>query len=300
MKKPESIKELYEYKFGSIPESLSKEIGHFNLFRVEPFKEGEVRTIPYRRRDYYKIMLIEGKSDIFYADRVVHVNKQALVFSNPMIPYKWDNFMAIKGGIYCIFDDEFFINQTQITEYSVYQPTGNHVFELTDAQVLDVISIFERMFNEIESDYVHKFDVLRNQVLELIHFAMKTESSLRMNKKNELNASSRIHMLFDDLLERQFPVDDVNKSIALKNASDFAHHLNVHTNHLNRALKEATGKTTSTLITERLLREAKTMLRNSTWNISEIAFSLGFKETTHFSNFFKKHLEQSPTEFRSH
>lgn len=41
MKKPESIKELYEYKFGSIPESLSKEIGHFNLFRVEPFKEGK-------------------------------------------------------------------------------------------------------------------------------------------------------------------------------------------------------------------------------------------------------------------
>jgi AraC family transcriptional activator of pobA len=257
-----------------------------------------VRTIPYRRRDYFKIMLILGNSDIYYADRVVHVKKQALVFSNPMIPYKWDNFMAIRGGVYCIFNDEFFLNFGDIMQYSVFQPNGTHVFELADEQVAEVQHIYERMFSEIESDYLHKYDLLRNYVLELVHYAMKTHPSLRLNKQSEVSAAQRIHMMFEELLERQFPIEDSNRSLILRNASDYAHHLNVHVNHLNRALKETTDKTTSQLIAERVLVEAKSLLKHSQWNISEIAYALGFNESTHFSNFFKKHLSQSPTEFR--
>lgn len=33
--------------------------------------------------------------------------------------------------------------------------------------------------------------------------------------------------------------------------------------------------------------------------ISEIAYALGFNETTHFNNFFKKHTNQSPLKFRN-
>jgi AraC-like DNA-binding protein len=59
-----------------------------------------------------------------------------------------------------------------------------------------------------------------------------------------------------------------------------------------------TGKTTTQLISERILQESKLLLKHSSWNVSEVAYSLGFTEVTHFNNFFKKQLNLSPTQFR--
>ncbi|MFZ9504994.1 MAG: helix-turn-helix domain-containing protein, partial [Cyclobacteriaceae bacterium] len=63
-------------------------------------------------------------------------------------------------------------------------------------------------------------------------------------------------------------------------------------------VKENTGKTTSQLISDRLLQESKILLSQSRWNVSEIAFALGFNEVTHFNNFFKKNTQTSPMRFR--
>lgn len=70
-------------------------------------------------------------------------------------------------------------------------------------------------------------------------------------------------------------------------------------NYLNRAIKETTQKTTSQIIEERVLQEAKILLKHSNWNIAEIAYALGFTEVTHFNNFFKKNIQMSPSKFRN-
>lgn len=70
-------------------------------------------------------------------------------------------------------------------------------------------------------------------------------------------------------------------------------------NHFNRAVKETTDKATSQIIGERILQEAKILLKHSSWNVSEIAYSLGFTEVTHFNNFFKKHVQLGPLKFLS-
>ena len=51
------------------------------------------------------------------------------------------------------------------------------MFELTDEQAKRAEAIFLRMFDEINSDYVYKYDILRSLVLELIHFALKMQPS---------------------------------------------------------------------------------------------------------------------------
>ncbi|MCB0569648.1 MAG: AraC family transcriptional regulator [Phaeodactylibacter sp.] len=153
-------------------------------------------------------------------------------------------------------------------------------------------------FEEINSDYIHKYDVLRNLVFELLHFAMKMQPSMMFDKQ-EINASQRISTLFMELLERQFPIEENHPSIQLRSASEYAHQLNIHVNHLNRAVKETIGKTTSKIIAERILQEAKILLKHSSWNVSEIAYALGFSEAAHFNNFFKKHVQTSPSAFRS-
>ncbi|HEX9828412.1 MAG TPA: helix-turn-helix domain-containing protein [Flavobacteriaceae bacterium] len=42
----------------------------------------------------------------------------------------------------------------------------------------------------------------------------------------------------------------------------------------------------------------QSLLRETTWTISEIAHSLGFEEVAHFSNFFKRKTKMSPLSYR--
>lgn len=299
MEKVESLEEFYKRKFDWMPESIRNEIGHFNVFSHEVTEVGKTKTLSYKRRDFYKIMFVRGDIEMSYADKVVAVKKQALFFSNPQIPYSCGNLERIEEGIYCIFNSNFFLRFGDLSQYMVFQPTGNHVFELTDEQAAQALIIYQKMNEEIKSDYVHKYDVLRNLVFELIHFAMKIQP-ISPHDKTQINASQRISTLFLELLERQFPIDENHQNINLRSASNFANQLNIHVNHLNRAIKETTQKTTTQLIAERILQEAKIMLNHSKWNISEIAYALGFTEVTHFNNFFKKHVEISPVKYRNH
>lgn len=293
----ESLEEFYKRKFDWIPEDLKNDIGHFNMFDMKRFKDPNV-TIPYRRRDFYKIILVKGNSRVHYADQVNEIKKQALAFSNPLIPYKWEHLDGIPEGVYCIFSPSFFSEFGKFQEYEVFQPNGSHVFELTDEQAAQIAEIFGRMKKEFNSSYKYKYDMVRNQIFELLHFALKLEPSLQLKSK-PVNASRRIAMLFMELLERQFPIDDSHQTVNLRSASDFAEQLNVHVNHLNRAVKETTEKTTTQIITDRILQEAKVLLKQTAWSVSEIAYALRFSEATHFNNFFKKHQKSSPLKFRN-
>jgi AraC-like DNA-binding protein len=297
MDKVETIEEFYKKKFDWMPENFKNEIGHFNVFNLEPFFGEKPQPVPYKRRDFFKIMLVKGNSKVHFADKIVEIKSQALSFSNPKIPYKWEHLDNTRAGSFCIFNQHFFHQYGNLDQYSVFQPKGNPIFELTDEQVEKVEAIYKRMFDEINSEYIYKYDVLRNLVFELLHFAMKMEPTATIENQ-QLNASQRITTLFLEILERQFPIDDAHQRISLRTASDFANQLNVHVNHLNRAVKEIARKTTSQIIAERVLQESKVLLKHSNWTVSEIAYSLGFSEVTYFNNFFKKHLLLSPLKYR--
>lgn len=297
MEKPESLRDIYQKKNICLPEDQGNGIGHFNLFHLEPLEEGKPLVIPYRRRDFYKIMLVKGNSKVLYADKEIEVKKQALSFSNPMIPYQWKHLDGKRKGVYCIFSKDFFHQFAQFQQYEVFQSQGTHLFELTDEQVAEVELIFEKLETEFNSEYKYKFDLIKNLLFELIHYGLKMQPALQVDTKSS-SASQRISTLFLELLERQFPVDDLHTTIQLRTASDFAEQLNVHVNHLYRAVKEINNKTTTELIANRILQEAKILLKHSVWNVSEVAYALGFSEVTHFNNFFKKHTQMNPTQFR--
>ena len=74
--------------------------------------------------------------------------------------------------------------------------------------------------------------------------------------------------------------------------------LAVHANHLNRSVKEVTGKSTTTHITERIITEAKALLQHTDWTIAEIAYALGFEYPTYFNNYFKRMTGTVPSNLR--
>ncbi len=294
----ESLEDFYKHKLNWVPDSVHKEIGHFNVFRLEPFVGSNAKPVPYSRRDYFKISLIKGNNKVHYADKVVEIKERALLFANPQVPYNWEEIDKVQSGYFCVFTDSFFHQFGNLTNYSLFQPNGTPIFEISENQAEEISAIYERMFDEINSEYTHKYDILRTLVFELIHKAMKLHPSNNLQKK-ETNASHRITTIFMELLERQFPINDTRQRLNLRTPAAFADQLAIHVNHLNRALKNTTQKSTSKVIQERILQEAKILLKHSAWNISEIAHALGFNEVTHFNKFFKQQLSLTPSSFRN-
>jgi len=80
--------------------------------------------------------------------------------------------------------------------------------------------------------------------------------------------------------------------------SEYASALNISPDHLNRTIKSLVGKKAKEYIQARIIIAAKRMLYFSELSSKQIAFELGFEESSNFSAFFKKHTGKSPTSFR--
>lgn len=292
----ESIEDFYRLKLNDVPGNLRKEIGHFNAFRIEDYIGKHSRPIPYSRRDYYKITLIKGRNRYHYADKTIEIRNAALLFANPMIPYNWEPLDDEQTGSFCIFTQDFFNSFGSIKEYPIFQPGNTPLYELNEQEVQQLQALFGQIFTELNSTYAFKYDVIRTLVIQLIHMAIKLQPA--ETTPGALHANDRITALFAELLERQFLIESPLQRMKLRSPADFAANLSVHINHLNRALKSVTGKTTSQLIAERILQEARVLLKHTDWNISQIGYCLGFDEPSHFITFFRKNVQLTPKAFR--
>ncbi len=266
---------------------------HFNVYSRDNCR----RYSPYNRRDFYKISLIIGTGTLYYADKGIAIDRPALLFSNPVIPYSWEALSEQQDGFFCLFTEGFLQKQNEsLQESPLFRVGGNPVFFLNDTQVTLLSQFFQKMLEEIDSEYIHKYDLLRHYVHLIIHEAMKMQPAESYFKHG--TAALRISALFTELLERQFPIDSPQRVLKLKTATDFAANLSVHVNHLNRAVKNVTGKTTTEHIANRLTQEAKALLRHTDWNIAEIGYALGFEYPSNFNTFFRKQTRLTPKAFR--
>ena len=285
-----------------LPRDIQREIGHFNVFSVEElFKRlREEHVMPYNRRAYYKISLINGRNRAEYADKVIDIETNALLFATPKVPYHWLPQDLEQTGHFCVFTEEFLLparSGVVLDDLPLFKAGGCPVFQVSDKQSAHIETIFQKMHEEISSNYAYKYDLIRNYVLELIHVGQKSQPVTALYPS--YNASTRVTSLFIELLERQFPIETPQQTLRLRTAKDYADRLAVHVNHLNKVLKEHTGRTTTDLIGSRVTQEAKLLLRQTNWTISEISASLGFEEVAHFSNFFKRQTSISPLAFRA-
>ncbi|WDF77216.1 helix-turn-helix domain-containing protein [Mucilaginibacter sp. KACC 22773] len=254
----------------------------------------------YSRKGIYKICFTIGKSIIHYADKGIEVDGATLFFGNPHIPYSWKFLSEQQTGYACLFSEDFFKGHEHtktLQESPLFKIGGTPVFALTKTQRDLFASLFEKMVSEQNSEYVFKHDLIRSYINLIIYEALKIEPSVNFFKTT--NASSRITTLFFELLERQFPIESTDSPLQIRRAQDFAKTLSLHINHLNRAVKETTGKPISLHIAERIVTEAKALLQHKDWNIAEVAFSLGFEYPTHFNNYFKRVTGIVPSALRS-
>ncbi|RAJ80397.1 AraC-like DNA-binding protein [Chitinophaga dinghuensis] len=293
MTKREDISGFYERIHYLASEKIGLDKPHINVFE----RAACIGATPFSRRDYYKVILILGTGKLDYANQSIYIDRPALVFSNPMIPYNWNPDSSAQGGWFCIFNQAF-IQQREglLTHLPMFQIDTDKVFFPDANSVEEIATFFKAMMRENSEDYVYKSDVLRNYLHLIIHHALKMQPARDYDR--DLNAAARITSLFLELLNRQFPVDSRERELKLRSAKDFAKQLSLHTNHLNRVVKDFTGKTTTEHIAGRILLEANDLLLNTDWPISEIGYRLGFQYPGYFNSFYKKHAGTTPNEVR--
>lgn len=268
----------------------------FNVFQIE---DDRPATRVYSRKDFYKICLTTGKSKIHYSDRSFAAEGTILFFGNPNVPYSWETLSTKYVGYTALFSEDFLTpsKRSELLQKSLlFKMGGTPILEISEAQRQFLNRIFAKMMEEQQSDYEHKDDLIRNYLELILHESLKLKPS--ENFYQNKSGAERLTTVFMELLERQFPVESPDNPLQLRTAKDYASNLSVHVNYLNRSVKTVTGKTTTDLISERIVSEAKAILLHTDWNIAEIAIALGFEYPTYFNNFFKKHTGVTPSTVR--
>ncbi|AZA86218.1 AraC family transcriptional regulator [Chryseobacterium shandongense] len=130
----------------------------------------------------------------------------------------------------------------------------------------------------------HLFSVFCYQMAGIIS---KEDSS----SMNQMSRQEEIVFVF---------LNDVAKYHNTERSVEFyAGRQSITTRHLSAVIKSVTGKSASEIIALIVVNEAKVLLNSSNKPVSEISSMLGFSDQYSFSHFFKKHLGESPTQYRN-
>lgn len=135
-----TIEDFYKEINAKLPEEIGKYIGHFNIFNIPDMLANlkKDNVMPYNRRMYYKISLINGKNKAEYADKIINIDKYALLFGSPKIPYRYEPLDAKQKGKFCVFTDEFLIKSKRgvvLDDLPIFNSGGYPVFKLTKKRV---------------------------------------------------------------------------------------------------------------------------------------------------------------------
>ncbi len=280
--------------------SSQRGAGHFSAWRLEDFVADLELTGRYSRKDFYKVTLTVGPATYHCADQRLELapGELALVFTNTQVPYTWEvPDAAACRGFCCVFTEAFLPDHTprRPGDWAVFAPDQPAFFRLSAAQHASFGRLFEKMLAEQDATYTHKYELLYHYLMECIHEALKLVPE---TPTHGATGAVRLAAAFGALLAGQYPIVTPARRLALRTPQAFAEALAVHVNYLNRALKAATGHTTTQLLAERLVQEARTLLRHTDWPISRISYCLGFDEPTHFTQLFRKVAGCTPSSLR--
>ncbi|MEZ2334759.1 helix-turn-helix domain-containing protein [Mucilaginibacter sp. RCC_168] len=264
----------------------------FKVHQLSPSVDAPART---GRRDFYKMGLVNGDMTIDYGGQMVEIKGTVLFFVNPKVAHSIVRRVNRTSGYACIFTESF-INTRELQESPLFRVGDNPVIPLNEDEASFIGSIFMKMLTAYNGDYPHKADMIKSCIALILHEALEIQPPQRT--KAFLNGTSRIAHQFIDLLERQFPIERSNDPLKLRNPQDYATSLAVHVNYLNRAVKEVTGKPTSTHLAARITAEAKALLKHTDWSVADIAYALGFDYPAYFNNYFKRITGTTPNSFR--
>ena len=113
-------------------------------------------------------------------------------------------------------------------------------------------------------------------------------------KKEELVEDVEVKGNDDQLMERIIKCTNENLSNPDFDVEELAKTIGISRTHLHRKMKKMTGISASEFIRNIRLEQAARLIKEKKINISQVAYSVGFNNQTHFSTVFKRHFGMTP------
>lgn len=166
----------------------------------------------------------------------------------------------------------------------------------TDATLQNhITTIFFHMLAEKEQHFPGKYDMMRlylSQILLYIIRAYKEPASPTASQP--AFTSHRKHHVVQTIMD--YMENHYNEKISL---DAIAGNMYLNPIYISKIFKEETGQSPiHYLIKIRLHKAAILMKEHPEYSIKKIAEMVGYEDTCHFSKLFKKHMSQSPKEYR--
>jgi len=265
----------------------------FHVFTLAETYPSTRKVMPPYTLSFYCIMLLERNSH----DAVVELDTQrmnslshSISFQAPGHVSSWIRGEAQQGFI-IYFKPEFLSHYVPslLTEFPFFGVNEIHLLNLSNEQEDALRDHCVQMVRTFKNDHVYRTAMLQALLLAFL-FDCKGLYENQLSHKEQRSPETTLAFRFQQLLEQHY--------LTQQSVQAYAKMLQVTPNHLSQAVSHTFGQGAYTLITDRLILEAKKLLRYTDLNITEIADYLGFKEPTHFGRFFKHKTLLTPLEYR--
>jgi AraC family transcriptional activator of pobA len=246
---------------------------------------------PHRHNSYVLVFFTKG-SGIHEIDFDTYsIQPGSMFFLQPGQMHHWELSDDVEGFVIFYSQEMYnlYFGQKTIAEYPFYNSVNNKPEIVFDENEMEaVLSYFNAMIAEIQGDQLLKRDKIMN-LLDIIHIEISRKyNASQMHQAHSYNSKIKE---FEQVLEKNFRSE--------KTPSFYASQLHITLKHLNRICNEILKKTTTEVITNRIILEAKRMLMDKKMTINEIAAELGYDDYSYFTRLFKKQTAMTPTAFRT-
>ncbi|WP_276089212.1 helix-turn-helix domain-containing protein [Pedobacter sp. JY14-1] len=249
--------------------------------------------------DAYVIAFKKLKSGVIMYGRTPYdSNNGSMYFMKPR------QVIGIKGvefeeAGFMIFIHEDYLSGHEL--HSSIQKYGFFDYEVNEALHLspkEEETIWE-LRDKILTEYNNNQDEYSREIM-LGHIASILNYSQRFYKRQFINRtviSGKTVTRFNSVLQQYIGNGGLQEK-GLPSVHYMAEKMNISSRYLSDLLKQETGKTALELIHLALISEAKNLLRSADRGVAEIAYYLGFENTSYFTRLFKKQTGLKPLEFR--
>nr|WP_295864558.1 helix-turn-helix domain-containing protein [uncultured Chitinophaga sp.] len=260
----------------------------FNLpYRQEDFKlvQHEPINMPVideaHKHDFFMLLIVGSKGGGTHTIdfRDYKVTPHSVFFLAPGQAHQW-RLAANTTGYQVMFSGSFMLQKGPMWPF--FTPSAMPLLKLTREQYAQLTAELQLMTGETAANITqHRLQIILLLLQRWYAVAYPSETAA---------AGNRLINRFLLLLEKQYAQHS--------EVSYYAARLHVTPSYLNTVCRKESGITAGEYIRDRLLLEAKRLLILTDMDVKEIAFSLGFNDTSYFSRFFRKYTAQTPVDFR--
>jgi len=262
----------------------------FEITRFEEMSEPDVDDL--HKHTFYEIIWIEkGKSKQVIDYKEYEITPGSLFFISPGQVHYFEEWKPIIGGSIMFTADFFLLNQ--INKDKLFELSFLDNF-YSNACIEPNKQSYQEIWHTIDLLYKeHRRNDRSQTICQSLLQILLAQVQRSVDSQNKVPVSKKYIILyknFKNLLDEHF-----SENIGTR---DYASRLHVTQHHLNHVIKSVTGKTSTEVIRERTILEAKRLLTFTDYTISEVASQLNFFDSSYFAKLFKTETGVSPLTFR--